>query len=259
MTSRKSNITVQRSGRVATIALNRPDTLNALNEATMNEVVETSVELDRDRGVGAILLTGAGRAFAAGADINEMKDKSQHDMYLANWFKAWDRFSALRTPVVAAVTGYALGGGCELAMMCDIVIAGTNSRFGQPEINLGIIPGIGGTQRLARAVGKAKAMDLVLTGRMMDADEAERTGLVSRVVPDRDVLDVGREVAETISVKSLPAIYGAKEAVNCSFETPLAEVIKHERRAFYATFDFEDQTEGMSAFLEKRSPRFQHR
>ena len=252
-------IEVTRAGRVATIVLDRPHSLNALSVATMHDVVRSAVELDRDEGIGAILITGAGRAFAAGADIGEMRDKSQRDLYLSDWFEEWDRFAALRTPVVAAVNGYALGGGCELAMMCDVVIAGASARFGQPEINLGIIPGIGGTQRLTRSVGKAKAMDLVLTGRMMDAEEAERAGLVSRVVPDETLGEVARQVAETIAGKSLPAVYAAKEAVSSAFETPLAEGVKLERRAFYAAFAYDDQKEGMSAFLEKRQPQFTHR
>ncbi|MCW2783507.1 MAG: enoyl-CoA hydratase/carnithine racemase [Marmoricola sp.] len=252
-------IRVSRVDRVATITLDRPQALNALNSQLMREFVGAAVELDGDPEVGAIVVTGSDRAFAAGADITEMAARSYTDVLLGDWFADWDAFAALRTPVVAAVAGYALGGGCELAMMCDVVLAADTARFGQPEITLGTIPGIGGSQRLTRAVGKAKAMDLVLTGRMIEADEAERIGLVSRVVPADDLLAVAAKVAAAIAERSLPANYLAKEAVNRAFETSLAEGVRFERRAFHATFALDDRTEGMAAFVEKRKPTFTHR
>lgn len=252
-------IVVTRIDRVATITLNRPQALNALNSQLMTELVEAAVELDRDRETGAIVVTGSERAFAAGADITEMAAQGYQDVLIGDWFAAWDTFAAVRTPTVAAVAGYALGGGCELAMMCDVVLAADTARFGQPEIALGTIPGIGGSQRLTRAVGKAKAMDLVLTGRMIEAAEAERIGLVSRVVPSDDLLDVAAEVATGIAGRSLPANYAAKEAVNRAFETSLAEGVRFERRTFHATFALDDRTEGMAAFVEKRPPNFTHR
>jgi enoyl-CoA hydratase len=205
------------------------------------------------------LLTGSEKAFAAGADIKEMADKSYTDVSASNWAGAWDPVARARKPVVAAVAGYALGGGCELAMQCDLVIAADNARFGQPEIKLGIIPGIGGTQRLTRAVGKAKAMDLILTGRMMDAAEAERAGLVARVVPAAGLMDEAMKVAETIAAMSLPSLIAAKEAVNRAFETSLAEGVLFERRLFHALFATQDRKEGMAAFIEKRPPNFKHR
>jgi enoyl-CoA hydratase len=253
------NIIVTRDGRTATITLDRPKALNALNEALMHEVVEAATSLDRDRGVGAIVITGSERAFAAGADIKEMQAQSYQDMYLSDWFTAWDRLAAVRTPLIAAVSGYALGGGCELAMICDILIAADTAKFGQPEITLGVIPGIGGSQRLTRAIGKAKAMDLILTGRTITAEEAERAGLVSRIVPANTLLAEAAEVAHKIAEMSLPAVYVAKEAVNRAFETTLAEGILFERRTFHATFAFDDRTEGMTAFTEKRNPTFTHR
>ena len=253
------NIIVTRDGRTATITLNRPKALNALNEALMHEVVAAAVELDADRGVGAIIITGSERAFAAGADIKEMLAQSYQDMYLSDWFAAWDRLAAVRTPLIAAVSGYALGGGCELAMICDLLIAADTAKFGQPEITLGVIPGIGGSQRLTRAIGKAKAMDLILTGRTIDADEADRAGLVSRVVPADTLLAEASEVAHKIAEMSLPALYTAKEAVNRAFESSLSEGILFERRTFHATFALDDRTEGMTAFTEKRKPTFTHR
>ncbi|CAB4709177.1 MAG: enoyl-CoA hydratase [Actinobacteria bacterium] len=253
------HIIVTRDGRVATITLDRPKALNALNIALMEEFVAAAEELDRDPAIGAIVVTGSERAFAAGADITEMAAQDYADVLLADWFTPWDRFAALRTPVVAAVAGYALGGGCELAMMCDVLLAADTARFGQPEITLGTIPGIGGSQRLTRAIGKAKAMDLVLTGRMMDAEEAERAGLVSRIVPAAELLEVAGEVAAKIASMSLPAAYVAKEAVNRAFETSLAEGVRFERRTFHATFALADRTEGMAAFVEKRPPVFTHR
>jgi len=252
-------IIVTREDRVATITLNRPKALNALNATLMGEVVAAAEELDADRDVGAIVITGSERAFAAGADIKEMLAQSYQDMLLSDWFAGWDRLAAVRTPLVAAVSGYALGGGCELAMICDLVIAADTAKFGQPEITLGTIPGIGGSQRLTRAVGKAKAMDLILTGRQMDAEEAERAGLVSRIVPADQLLTTAQEVAATIAAQSLPAVYVAKEAVAAALETTLAEGIRFERRTFQATFALDDRTEGMTAFTEKRKPSFHHR
>ena len=253
------NILVETRGRVGIITLNRPRALNALDAATLREVVAASTALDTDPGIGAIVLTGSEKAFAAGADIKEMAGRSAPEMYLADWFAGWDAFTRVRTPVVAAVSGYALGGGCELAMMCDLLIAADTARFGQPEINLGVIPGMGGSQRLARAVGKAKAMDMVLTGRHLDAAEAERAGLVSRVVPAADLLAEALDVAGTIAAKSLPSVLAAKEAVDTAFETTLAQGVHLERRLFHALFATEDQKEGMAALAEKREPRFTHR
>jgi enoyl-CoA hydratase len=252
-------ILVTRDGRTATITLNRPKALNALNAVLMNEVVDAATALDRDQGIGAIMITGSERAFAAGADIKEMQAQSYQDMFLSDWFTAWDRLAAARTPLIAAVSGYALGGGCELAMMCDVLIAADNAEFGQPEITLGVIPGIGGSQRLTRAIGKAKAMDLILTGRTIGADEAERAGLVSRVVPAETLLEEATAVATKIAEMSLPAVYVAKEAVNRAFETTLTEGLLFERRTFHATFAFDDRTEGMTAFVEKRPAKFTHR
>ncbi|MEU2006374.1 enoyl-CoA hydratase [Rhodococcus sp. NPDC019627] len=252
-------ILLDRQGRVGIITLHRPKALNALNSQLMREVVSAVEELDGDAEIGAILITGSDRAFAAGADIKEMQPKSYMDVYLDDFFSAWDTVAAARTPTIAAVAGYALGGGCELAMLCDILIAADTAKFGQPEIKLGVIPGIGGSQRLTRAVGKAKAMELCLTGRNMDAEEAERAGLVSRIVPAADLLDEALQTATTIADMSLPVAMMAKEAVNRSFETTLTEGIRFERRVFHSTFATEDQKEGMTAFVEKRPPVFKHR
>lgn len=253
-------ILVERRGRTALLTLNRPQALNALNLDVMRETVEATEALDRDPDVGCIVITGSGeKAFAAGADIKEMQPQSYLDMYLSDWFSAWDRLGHLRTPTIAAVRGYALGGGCELAMLCDLVIASDTAVFGQPEIRLGVIPGIGGSQRLTRAVGKAKAMDLCLTGRNMDAEEAERAGLVSRIVPDADLLEEALAVAGTVSGMSAPVAMMAKEAVNRAFETTLAEGVRFERRLFHAVFATADQKEGMKAFTEKRPAEFTHR
>ncbi|EMF02158.1 enoyl-CoA hydratase [Streptomyces mobaraensis NBRC 13819 = DSM 40847] len=252
-------IVVERKGRTALLTLNRPDALNALNLQVMHEVVDATAALDRDPDIGCVVITGSGKAFAAGADIKEMRPRSYLDMYLSDWFTAWDRLGALRTPTVAAVSGYALGGGCELAMLCDILLAADTAVFGQPEIKLGVVPGIGGSQRLTRAVGKAKAMELCLTGRTMDAAEAERAGLVSRVVPAGDLLAEALSVAETVAGMSAPVAMMAKESVNRAFETTLAEGVRFERRLFHAVFATEDQKEGMTAFVEKRPPRFTHR
>ncbi|MCI3934803.1 enoyl-CoA hydratase [Streptomyces sp. AN091965] len=244
--------------RTALLRLNRPKALNALNLQLMREVVAAAEELDRSPDVGCIVLTGSAKAFAAGADIKEMRPRGYLDMYLSDWFTAWDRLAQLRTPTVAAVSGYALGGGCELAMLCDVLLASDTAVFGQPEIKLGVIPGIGGSQRLTRAVGKAKAMELCLTGRTMDAAEAERAGLVSRVVPAEDLLAEALAVAETVAGMSLPVAMMAKEAVNRAFETTLTEGVRFERRLFHAVFATHDQKEGMGAFVEKRPPEFRH-
>jgi enoyl-CoA hydratase len=251
-------ILLDRKGRVGIITLNRPKALNALNSQLMREVVAAVEELDADTEIGAILLTGSEKAFAAGADIKEMATKSYAEVYAEDFFSQWDRLSSARTPIVAAVSGYALGGGCELAMLCDFIIASDTAKFGQPEIKLGVIPGIGGSQRLTRAVGKSKAMDMCLTGRNMDAEEAERAGLVSRIVPAADLFDVALEAATTIASMSLPVAMMAKEAVNRAFETTLAEGVKFERRVFHSTFATADQKEGMAAFVEKRTPEFKH-
>ena len=251
------NILVEQKDRVAIITLNRPKALNALSSAMEKEVVEAVEGLDSDPGVGCIVITGSEKAFAAGADIKEMKDKTYPGIYLERFFHDWKRLTAARTPIIAAVSGFALGGGCELAMMCDMIIAGDNAKFGQPEITLGVIPGMGGSQRLTRAVGKAKAMDLCLTGRQMDAAEAERSGLVTRVVPAAELLTETMKVADKIASMSKTTAAVAKQAVNRSFETTLEEGLLAEQNAFYALFATEDQTEGMSAFAEKRKPEWQ--
>ncbi|MGW3183963.1 enoyl-CoA hydratase [Kitasatospora sp. NPDC001119] len=252
-------IQVERKGRVGLITLDRPKALNALNTRLMNEVVAAATEFDRDQEIGCLVVTGSEKAFAAGADIKEMQSLDFVDAYLGDWFAAWDRFGALRKPVVAAVAGYALGGGCELAMLCDVLLAADTAKFGQPEIKLGVIPGIGGSQRLTWAVGKAKAMELCLTGRMMGAEEAERAGLVSRIVPADQLLSEALATAETIAAMSAPAAIMLKESVNRSYETTLAEGVRFERRLFHATFATVDQKEGMAAFAEKRPPEFRHR
>ncbi|MFG3224656.1 enoyl-CoA hydratase [Kitasatospora sp. NPDC048194] len=252
-------ILVERKGRVGLITLDRPKALNALNTLLMTEVVSAATEFDRDPEIGCLVVTGSEKAFAAGADIKEMQSLEFVDAYLGDWFAAWDRFAALRTPVVAAVAGYALGGGCELAMMCDVLLAADTAKFGQPEIKLGVIPGIGGSQRLTRAVGKAKAMELCLTGRMMGAEEAERAGLVSRIVPADQLMAEALTTAETIAAMSAPASIMMKESVNRAFETTLAEGVRFERRLFHATFATADQKEGMAAFTEKRPSTFANR
>jgi enoyl-CoA hydratase len=249
-------IIVERRRRVGIVRLNRPQALNALNATLRNELLSAVEAFDADADVGCILMTGSDKAFAAGADIKEMADKSYIDIFRADYAADYERLTRVRKPVIAAVAGFALGGGCELAMMCDFIIAADNAKFGQPEIKLGIIPGIGGTQRLARAVGKAKAMDLILTGRMMDAAEAERSGLVARVVPAASLMEEAIKVAETIAAMSQPSLIAAKEAVNRSFETSLAEGVRFERRVFHALFATKDHKEGMAAFIEKRPPRF---
>jgi enoyl-CoA hydratase len=244
---------------VGMIRLNRPQALNALNLTVMHELTAAAAAFDADPGIAAIVITGSDRAFAAGADIAEMAGLSYSDVVAQDLFAGWDALTRLRTPLVAAVSGYALGGGCELAMLCDVLIASDTAVFGQPEIKLGVIPGIGGSQRLTRAIGKAKAMDLCLTGRTMPVEEAERAGLVSRIVPAADLLVEALEVARTIAAMSRPAAAMAKEAVNRAFETTLTEGVRFERRLFHATFATTDQIEGMTAFLEKRKPEFTNR
>ena len=254
------NILVERRGAVGIVTLNRPQALNALNAALIGELAAAIDDFEDDEAIGAIVLTGNDKAFAAGADVKEMADKTYPETYLEDFItKGWERIAQCRKPVVAAVAGFALGGGCEIAMMSDIVIAADNARFGQPEITLGTIPGAGGTQRLARFVGKAKAMDLCLTGRMMDAAEAERAGLVSRIVPAADLLTEAVKIAERISAMSRPIAMMVKESVNRAFETTLAEGVRFERRVFHATFATEDRKEGMAAFIEKRKPAFRNR
>jgi enoyl-CoA hydratase len=254
------NILVEKTGAVAVIRLNRPKAMNALNAALMAEMAQALAELEADDGVRCLVLTGSDKAFAAGADIKEMKDRTFMDVYKTDFITAtWEQLSKTRKPVIAAVAGYALGGGCEIAMMCDFIIAADNARFGQPEITIGTIPGSGGTQRLTRFVGKSKAMEMCLTGRMMDAAEAERSGLVSRVVPLADLMAEAMKAAEKIAGLSLPSVMMAKEAVNRAYETTMAEGVRFERRLFHATFATEDQKEGMSAFAEKRPPKFQDR
>ncbi len=252
------NILTETRGRVGLITLNRPKQLNALNDALMNELGDALAAFEQDDGIGAIVLTGNEKAFAAGADIGAMKDWSYMDVYKSEYItRNWERIRTVRKPVIAAVAGFALGGGCEIALACDIVIAADTAKFGQPEIKLGVIPGAGGTQRLPRAVGKAKAMDLILTGRMMDAAEAERAGLVSRVVPAAKLLDEALAAANAICEFSLPSVMMAKEAINRAYETPLAEGILFERRLFHSLFATEDQKEGMAAFVDKRKPDVQ--
>jgi enoyl-CoA hydratase len=251
-----NNLKIERDGAVVTVRLHRPHVLNALSGELLTELLDALWPLDTDPEVGCFVVTGSEKVFAAGADIKEMAGKTAAQMAAEDYFAAWEDFTALRTPKIAAVNGYALGGGCELAMMCDLVIAGESAVFGQPEIKLGVIPGIGGTQRLTRLVGKAKAMDLILTGRTMDAREAESCGLVSRVVPDDRVLPDALEAATTIASYGRAAVTAARECVDQALETGLRDGLLFERRVFHALFATEDQTEGMTAFLEKRAPRF---
>ena len=254
------NILMKTEGAVALITLNRPKALNALNSELLRELVHALDAVDADDNLHVAVLTGSERAFAAGADIKEMAPKSYMDMYKTNFFaEAGDRIAAIRKPVIAAVAGYALGGGCELAMLCDFIIAADNAKFGQPEINLGVMPGIGGTQRLTRLVGKSKAMEMCLTGRNMEADEAERAGLVSRVVPLAELLPEAMKAAEKIAAQSVPIAMMTKETINRAYETTLAEGIRFERRVFHSMFATEDQKEGMAAFAEKRKPEFKNR
>ena len=253
------NIRVEQTDRVVQITLNRPEVLNALNSDLIAELGHALDEIEANEQIGAVVITGNNKAFAAGADISEMVVKDFAESYSGDFTATWLRVSNCRIPVVAAVAGFALGGGCELAMMCDFIIAADNARFGQPEIKLGVIPGVGGSQRLTRAVGKAKAMEMCLTGRMMDAEEAERSGLVSRVVPVESLLDEAHQTARTIAGMSRPATMLAKEAVDRAFESSLAEGCRFEKRLFHAAFALDDQTEGMRAFLDKREPNWKHR
>jgi len=253
-------ILVEKRGAVGLITLNRPEALNALCAALIEELAGALDDFETDDAVGCVVLTGSERAFAAGADIKEMQDKSYMDMYLADFItRGWERVTTCRKPIIAAVAGYALGGGCEMAMMCDFILAADTAKFGQPEITIGTIPGSGGTQRMTRFVGKSKAMEMILTGRMMDAEEAERSGLVSRVVPAADLVEEAVATAAKIAALSRPAVMLAKEAVNRAYETSLAEGVRFERRLFHSTFATEDQKEGMTAFSEKRKPVFRNR
>ncbi|MCG8504544.1 MAG: enoyl-CoA hydratase [Sphingomonadales bacterium] len=251
-------ILVDKHEAVGVITLNRPDALNALNETLVNELDDALTRLEADDEIGAMVITGSAKAFAAGADIKEMQPKGYLDVYLEDYNKNWECVSRCRKPVIAAVAGYALGGGCELAMTCDFIICADTAKFGQPEIKIGVIPAIGGSQRLTRFIGKSKAMDMVLTGRMMDAAEAERAGLVSRIVGAEELVDEAIKIAASIAELSRPAVFSAKEAVNRAYETTLAEGLKFERRLFHALFATEDKNEGMTAFVEKRTPRFKN-
>jgi enoyl-CoA hydratase len=256
----EKTVLVERQGSVGIVRLNRPSALNALNAQLISELGEAFDDLEFDTAIGAIVLTGSERAFAAGADIKEMQAKTYIEAYTQDFItRGWERVGQCRKPVIAAVAGFALGGGCEVAMMCDIVIAAETAKFGQPEIQLGTMPGAGGTQRLPRFIGKAKAMDLCLTGRMMDAVEAERAGLVSRIVPPEKLLEEAVAVAERIAGMSQPTTMMVKESINRAFETTLAEGVLFERRMFHSTFATEDQKEGMAAFVEKRKPAFRNR
>ncbi len=251
-----NTITFEHSERIASVTINRPDALNALNAEVMSEIVHVFETIDRNKDIAVSVLTGEGRAFAAGADIKEMQPQSFSDMYVEDYFAGWDRFAACRKPVIAAVNGFALGGGCELAMMCDLIIASEKAKFGQPEIKLGVTPGMGGSIRLTKAVGKAKAMDMVLTGRMIDAAEADKIGLVSRVVEHDKLMDEAKAAAQEIAGFSIPSLMAAKEMVARALELPTTEGVKFERRLFQGLFGTQDQKEGMSAFSEKRAPDF---
>jgi enoyl-CoA hydratase len=253
------NIVVETKGKVGVIRLNRPQAMNALNSELIGELTKAVAAFEADPGISCLVLTGSDKAFAAGADIKEMADKSYMDTLSGNFAADWDVPARARKPIIAAVAGFALGGGCELAMQCDFIIAADNAKFGQPEIKLGVIPGIGGTQRLTRAVGKAKSMDMTLTGRLMDAAEAERSGLIARVVPLASLMDETMKTAETIASMSLPSLMLAKEAVNRAFETTLAEGVLFERRLFHSLFSTADQKEGMTAFVAKRPAKFENR
>ncbi|CDO59893.1 Enoyl-CoA hydratase [Candidatus Phaeomarinobacter ectocarpi] len=252
-------IKTEKRGAVALITLNRPDALNALNSQLVDELIDAVQGFDADDAVGCMVITGSEKAFAAGADIKEMQPKTYMDVYKEDLFEKANRIAEARKPVVAAVSGYALGGGCELAMLCDFILASDTAKFGQPEISLGVMPGIGGSQRLTRFVGKSKSMEMCLTGRMMDAEEAERSGLVSRIVPAADLVEEAVKTAEKIAGMSRPVTALTKEAVNRSYETTLAEGIRFERRLFHSLFALEDQKEGMAAFIDKRKPSFKHK
>jgi enoyl-CoA hydratase len=253
------NLLTEIRGRVGLITLHRPQALNALNSALIAELNTVLNQYEADENIGAIVITGSEKAFAAGADIKEMQSKTYMEVYKGDFIGSWERVATCRKPVIAAVAGFALGGGCEMAMMCDFIICADNAKFGQPEINLGVMPGAGGTQRLTRFVGKSKAMDMCLSGRMMDAAEAERAGLVSRVVPLADLMTEAMKAADAIAAKSLPIVMMTKESVNRSYESTLADGIRFERRVFHSMFATEDQKEGMAAFAEKRKPVFKHR
>ncbi len=252
-------VLLEKHGRVAVLTLNRPKALNALNVELLTTLTKHISELAEDDEVGCIVLTGSEKAFAAGADIKEMADKTYIEMLMSDYFGRYNTMLLCRVPIVAAVSGYALGGGCELAMICDMIFASDTAKFGQPEIKLGVIPGMGGSQRLTHAVGKAKSMDMILTGRMMDAEEAERAGLVARVIPAADLMAETMRAAQTIAEYSKPSVFAAKEAVNRAFETTLAEGLHYEQRVFYPLFATEDQAEGMAAFAEKRKPNFKNK
>ncbi|CAM9810722.1 unnamed protein product [Scytosiphon promiscuus] len=253
------NVLVEKKDRVGIVTLNRPKALNALNGGLIQDICSAAEAFEEDPGVGAIVLTGSDRAFAAGADIKEMASLSFAEAYGQNRFKEFARLISIRKPIIAAVNGYALGGGCELAMMCDIILAGDKAKFGQPEITLGVIPGWGGTQRLIRAVGKSKAMEMVLTGSQLDAQQAERDGLVARVYPAEELVEQAVAMASKIGSMSLPVVLMAKEATNAAFESSLAEGCRLERRMFHSCFALDDQKEGMAAFAEKRSPKWTHK
>ncbi len=253
------NIIAETHDKVGLITLDRPEALNALSSELITELNDALDKFETDEGIGCIVITGSEKAFAAGADIKEMQSKTYMDVYLGDFLTSWDRVSRMRKPVIAAVAGYALGGGCELAMMCDFILAADTAKFGQPEIALGVMPGVGGTQRLTRFIGKAKAMEMNLTGRMMDAEEAESSGLVSRIIPASELLDEAVKTAAKIADFSLPAVMMAKEATNRAYETTLAEGVRTERRLFQSMFATADQKEGMSAFIEKRSPQFKNK
>jgi enoyl-CoA hydratase len=254
-----TTILVDTRGKVGLITLNRPKALNALNSTVLEEIVHAARAFDASAGIGAIVITGSEKAFAAGADIKEMQDKSYIDMYMADFFAGWEELTRIRKPIVAAVAGYALGGGCELAMMCDFIIAADTAKFGQPEITLGVMPGMGGSQRLTRFVGKSKAMEMCLTGRMMESAEAERCGLVSRVVPAGELIEEALKTAGKIADLSMPAVMMTKEAVNRAYETTLSEGLRFERRVFHSMFALDDQKEGMAAFADKRRAQFRNR
>jgi len=253
------NILLETKDKVGLITLNRPDALNALSTGLMTEFIDALGKLEADDAIGCIVVTGSEKAFAAGADIKEMQQMSYMDAYLGDFAQPWEAVSQARKPIIAAVAGYALGGGCELAMMCDFILAADTAKFGQPEVKLGVMPGIGGTQRLTRFVGKSKAMEMNLTGRMMDAEEAERAGLVSRIVPADELLEEALKVAGEIADLSRPSVQMTKEAVNRAYETTLSEGVRFERRVFQSLFATEDQKEGMGAFVEKRTPQFKNR
>ncbi|MEP3476514.1 MAG: enoyl-CoA hydratase [Hyphomicrobiales bacterium] len=254
-----TTVTFEKKGRVALLTLNRPEALNALNSELLETLMGHINTLADDPDTGCIVIAGSDRAFAAGADIKEMSSKSYIEMLMTDHFGRHNAMERCRVPIIAAVSGFALGGGCELAMMCDFILASDSAKFGQPEIKLGVIPGMGGSQRLTRAVGKSKAMDMILTGRMMDADEAERAGLVSRIIPVDELLDEALKTAETIADFSRPSVFAAKETVDRAFETTLQEGLHYEQRVFYPLFSTEDQKEGMEAFSEKRAPNFKHK